>query len=503
MTLRVFNTLSGEKELFEPLEPGKVGMYLCGPTVYKPAHIGHAVGPIVFDVVKRYLSFKGFKVSWVVNITDVEDKLIAEAQNQGRDMLDLARELETRYITDISALGVRGIDHMPRASEHIGEIIEQTQELIKNGYAYEADGDVYFDVSKDEDYGKLTNRKAEEQESGTREGLVSTSKRNPGDFALWKHAKDSEPDSAKYDSPWGKGRPGWHIECSAMAMKYLGATFDIHGGGMDLKFPHHENELAQAESANSQPFSKYWMHHGLTRFNTKKISKSDPEMAKIMASLQIKSLLEKHDPQLLRFLILKAHYRSPIDFSDEALAAAKTGLDTFTRLFERIERICHVDPYANETTAEKLRGEEMDDAAKALFETVLQQRVRFLEVMDDDFNTAQAIAVLFDIANAINKFFEATRLETNGHEAQAKLALGACGTLTSLGRILGLFESKPAGPKAGGDGKTPALVDLLVEVRKQVREAKQYAIGDHIRDELTKLGITLEDSKDGTRWRME
>lgn len=503
MTLRVFNTLSGEKELFEPLTPGKVGMYLCGPTVYKPAHIGHAVGPIIFDVVKRYLMYKGFDVTWVVNITDVEDKLIAEAQRQGRDMLDLARELEERYVANISALGVRGIDHLPRASEHIQEIIDQTKQLVEKDYAYAADGDVYFDVSRDDDYGKLTNRKADEQESGTREGLVSTNKRNPGDFALWKHAKDHEPASVKYDSPWGSGRPGWHIECSAMAMKYLGATFDIHGGGMDLKFPHHENELAQAESANDQPFSKYWMHHGLTRFNTKKISKSDPEMARIMSALQIDALLEKHDWQLLRFLILKAHYRSPIDFSDEALAAAKTGLETFTRLFERIERICKADPYTSKLLVEKLRGEAMDEASAGLFENVLQQRVRFLEAMDDDFNTAQAIAVLFDIANAINKFIEATRLETNGDTAQAKMALGACGSLTSMGHILGLFETRPAGPSNVGDEKTPQLVDLLVEVRRQVREAKQYAIGDHIRDELTNLGITLEDSKDGTRWRME
>ncbi|MFQ5411415.1 MAG: cysteine--tRNA ligase, partial [Phycisphaerae bacterium] len=286
MTLRVFNTLSGEKEIFESVRPGEVGIYLCGPTVYRPAHIGHAVGPVIFDVIKRYLTFKSYKVTWVVNVTDVEDKLIAEAESQGRSMLDLAHELEQKYIDALSALGVRTIDHMPRASEHIDVIIEHIQRLIDNDAAYVSDADVYFDVTRDDDYGKLSHRRPEEQTAGTREGLVQAAKRNPGDFALWKAAKPEEPENVKFDSPWGKGRPGWHIECSAMAMKYLGETFDIHGGGMDLKFPHHENEIAQAESATHQVFAKYWLHNGLTRFNTKKISKSDPEFEKIMTSLQ-------------------------------------------------------------------------------------------------------------------------------------------------------------------------------------------------------------------------
>ena len=229
MTLRLFNTLTGEKELFESVRPGEVGIYLCGPTVYKPAHIGHAVGPVVFDVIKRYLSYKGYKVTWVVNVTDVEDKLIHEARAQDRPVMDLARELEQQYIDALSALGIRAVDHMPRASEHIQGIIDHIQMLIENEAAYVAAGDVYFDVSRDEDYGKLTNRKAEDQTAGTRDGLVHAAKRNPGDFALWKACKPDEPDEVHFDSPWGKGRPGWHIECSAMAMQYLGETFDIHG----------------------------------------------------------------------------------------------------------------------------------------------------------------------------------------------------------------------------------------------------------------------------------
>lgn len=304
MTLRVYNTLSGEKELFEPVIPGKVGIYLCGPTVYKPAHIGHAVGPVIFDAIKRYLTYKGYQVTWVVNVTDVEDKLIAAARDAGKSVPELARELEQQYVECMSALGVRSIDIMPRASEHIAEIIAHIERLIARGAAYVVAGDVYFDVSRDEDYGKLTHRNPEEQFAGTREGLVQAAKRNPGDFALWKAAKPDEPAEVQYDSPWGRGRPGWHIECSAMAMKYLGQTFDIHGGGMDLKFPHHENEIAQAETDTCKPFAKYWLHNGLTRFNTKKISKSDPEFEKVMQSLQLTNLLATHSPELLRFLIL-------------------------------------------------------------------------------------------------------------------------------------------------------------------------------------------------------
>ncbi len=344
MSLRLYNTLSGEKELFDPVRPGKVGIYLCGPTVYKPAHLGHAVGPIIFDVIKRYLTFKGYQVTWVVNVTDVEDKLMAEAAARNISVPALARELEQKYIEAMSALGIRSIDHMPRASEHIKEITDHIQQLVGKGHAYVADGDVYFDVTRDKDYGKLSHRKPEEQFAGTREGLVKSTKRNPGDFALWKAAKADEPDEVKYDSPWGKGRPGWHIECSAMAMKYLGETFDIHGGGLDLKFPHHENEIAQSECATGQPFAKYWMHHGLTRFNTKKISKSDPEFEKVMSSLQLSNLLKQHSPELFRFLILQSHYRSPIDFSDETLSSAKTGLNTFYRLFERLQRATRLDP---------------------------------------------------------------------------------------------------------------------------------------------------------------
>jgi cysteinyl-tRNA synthetase len=503
MTLRIYNTLSGEKELFEPVEPGRVGIYLCGPTVYKPAHIGHAVGPVIFDVIKRYLTFKGFKVTWVVNVTDVEDKLITEAAQRGTTVVALARDLEQKYIKALNALGVRSIDYMPRASEHIQEIIAHIQKLADQGLAYEADGDVYFDVSKDEDYGKLSHRRAEEQFAGTREGLVHTAKRNPGDFVLWKSSKLEEPDEVKYDSPWGKGRPGWHIECSAMAMKYLGETFDIHGGGMDLKFPHHENEIAQGESATGKTFAKYWLHNGLTRFNTKKISKSDPEFAKIMQSLQLSNLLSRHSPELLRFLILQSHYRSPIDFSEETLQSSKTGLNTFYRLLDRLQRTTGADPYNPILQMEQMRENDLEPAAGKLMEDVIAQRVRYLEAMDDDFNTAGAIGVLFELAGMINRFLDKTRLETQANDQLRTVAQAAGGTFLSLSRMLGLFDDRPVVSGFGNDANTAKLVDLLVEVRKMGREAKQFEIADHIRVGLSNLGIVLEDRPDGTQWRIE
>ncbi len=501
MTMRVYNTLSREKEMFEPVVPGKVGMYLCGPTVYKPAHIGHAVGPIIFDSIKRYLVYKGYSVHWVVNVTDVEDKIIVEAEKRGVDVMELARDLERQYVDGLARLGVRSIDAMPRASEHIGGMIEHIQGLIERGYAYVVGGDVYFDVSKDKDYGKLSNRKQEEQLSGTRDGLVDKGKRNPGDFALWKAAKAEEPDAVKYESPWGKGRPGWHIECSVMAAKLLGVTFDIHGGGMDLIFPHHENEIAQSESLTDKPFSKFWLHHGLTRFNTKKISKSDADMARVMVDLQLNNLLAKHPAELLRFLILSSHYRAPIDFSPETLEAAGKGLGTFHRLFERLERVIGASPYKAEKRIEQVRDQANGPVAAAFLDEVLGDQVRFLEAMDDDFNTAAAIGVLFDMAGRVNRFIEQTRLETKRDEAAAVLASGGATTLIFLGRLLGLFEQAPETQSVGGDELTGELVKLLIDVRAMARKSKQFEIGDEVRKRLDGLGILLEDRADGTLWR--
>src|SRR6516162_4117088 len=328
MALRVYNTLTRQKEEFHTVEPGKVRMYVCGPTVYKPSHIGHMVGPVIFDTVKRYLTYLGYKVTFVVNITDVDDKLIVRARELGTTVKELAERMTRDYLECLAKLNVTGIDHLPRATEHIGEMVEIMRGLIAKGHAYPAGGDVYFDVSSDPDYGKLCHRDPEQMEAGARIE-VSDKKRNPGDFALWKGSKPGEP---AWDSPWGKGRPGWHIECSAMSMKILGQTLDIHGGGLDLQFPHHENELAQSESYTGKEFAKYWMHNGLLKMGHAKMAGSVGNVVNVV------DLLKQHDPETVRFLLLATHYRSPIEWSDERLGEVKRSLDGFYRFFERYER---------------------------------------------------------------------------------------------------------------------------------------------------------------------
>src|SRR5437660_1371823 len=351
MSLRIYNSLTRQKELFTPVTPGKVGMYLCGPTVYKPPHMGHMVGPVIFDAVKRYLVYKGFDVKWVVNITDVDDKLIDSAKEEKTSVEALAAKYTKDYFDSLALLGIDTIDQTPKASEHIGEIVGMCQKLIDKSYAYAADGNVWFDVMKDADYGKLSHRWPEEQEAGSR-ALEGAGKRNPADFALWKSAKPGEP---MWESPWGKGRPGWHIECSAMSIKYLGETFDIHGGGLDLMFPHHENELAQSESCTGKTFSRYWMHNGLMQagsaakvggghdrhgdLSVEQASQEANKLAGSKGAASVKQLFAVHQPETVRFFLLSTHYRSPIDFSEENLVQAGRSLEKFYRLFETCERI--------------------------------------------------------------------------------------------------------------------------------------------------------------------
>src|SRR5215831_7344865 len=329
MPLRVYNTLTRQKEDFQTVRPGKVGMYVCGPTVYKPSHVGHMVGPVIFDTVKRYLTYLGYEVTFVVNITDVDDKLILRAKELGTTVKDLAEKMTADYLDCLKKLNVTGIDRMPKATEHIAEMIGIMKGLIDKGYAYAAGGDVYFDITRDHDYGKLCNRDPEQLEAGARIE-VSEKKRNPGDFALWKASKPGEP---AWDSPWGPGRPGWHIECSAMSMKLLGKTLDIHGGGLDLQFPHHENELAQSESFTGQTFSRYWMHNGLLKMGQTKMAGSIGNVVNIV------DLLQRHHPETVRFLLLATHYRSPIEYSDDRLVEVGKAVQGFYRLFERYERI--------------------------------------------------------------------------------------------------------------------------------------------------------------------
>jgi cysteinyl-tRNA synthetase len=502
MPITVYNSLTRKKEPLEPVHPGKVGIYLCGPTVYKPSHIGHAVGPIIFDAVKRYLVHRGYEVTWVVNITDVDDKLIVEAESQGVTTFELAERITGDYFAAMDALHVDTIDIMPKASEHIGDIIAIIQKLIDKEIAYASNGDVYFDVTKDPDYGKLSNRRAEEQETGRRD-LKSGEKRNPGDFALWKAAKPQEPDEVKFDSPWGRGRPGWHIECSAMSSRYLGDTFDIHGGGLDLIFPHHENEIAQSECASGKTFAKVWMHNGLTRVNTKKISKSDasPEMQQALARMTLHNLLNEYPGELVRFFVLSTHYRRPIEYSPEEFESKRKGLDTFYRLFERVERISGDSPFVN---VPDLDGASRPDrGSEALDKALCEANDAFHRSMDDDFNTAGAIASLFDYAAAVNRFVETEKLEASPTDKGKASLLQATRRLIAFGRLIGLFLEPQERKTAGGDKLTDTVMQILIEVRQHARKNKHFDIADLIRDSLKTAGITLEDRPDGTVWRAE
>jgi len=495
MALRVSNTLTRQKQDFQTVQPGKVGMYVCGPTVYKPSHVGHMVGPVIFDTVKRYLTYLGYQVTFVVNITDIDDKIIKEATTQKRDWKELAESVTADYLRNLKQLGVTTIDQFPRATEYIGEILRIIGGLIDKGHAYASGGDVYFDVTKDTDYGKLCNRDPEQLEAGARIE-VSDKKRNPGDFALWKGAKPGEP---KWDSPWGPGRPGWHIECSAMSMKLLGNTLDIHGGGLDLQFPHHENELAQSESLSDQPFATYWMHNGLLKIDGEKVSKTNEEAQKKKATLVVNEVLAKHQPETLRFLLLSTHYRSPIEYSDKRLDETQRALEGFYRFFERYQRITSKTFFALQAPT---RAAAFDAKGEFLVE-VGKHRTRFLELMDDDFNTGGAVGALYELLTTLNRFADAKKLE-DGKPDAAALADFTRGVvvLRELSDILGLFCTAPAKPATGNDDLVNGLMALLLDLRADARKTKNFAVADQIRKRLTDLNVTLEDRAGGTGWRV-
>ena len=483
--LRVYNTLTKQKELFQTVEPGKVTMYVCGPTVYKPSHIGHMVGPVIFDTVKRYLVRLGYQVRWVVNITDVDDKLIRRAAELNTTVKELAEKMTTDYVENLTKLNVTGIDAMPRATEHIQGMIDIMQGLIAKGYAYAASGDVYFDVMKDADYGKLCNRDPEQLEAGARIE-VSDRKRSPGDFALWKSAKPGEP---AWDSPWGKGRPGWHIECSAMSMSLLGKTLDIHGGGLDLQFPHHENELAQSESFTGETFSRYWMHNGLLKMGQSKMAGSVGNVVNVV------DLLQKYSPETVRFLLLATHYRSPIEYSDERLAEVQKSLEGFYRFFERYERITKKSFFAITAST--------NVASPSEFATLRQS---FLNHMDDDFNTGGAVGVLFELLSALNRFVDVSQLESgNGKPVDVATFEQGVGYLKELTDILGLFAKQIETPQTDEKSQQilSGLMQLLIDLRAEARKAKNFSLGDQIRKRLAEIGVTLEDRPTGTIWRKE
>ena len=487
MTLRIFNVLGRQKQAFSPIHAGRVGMYVCGPTVYEHSHLGHAKTYVSFDVVARYLRYRGFDLLYVQNITDVghlrandEDRILVRAAQLNAKPMQVVETFTRSYFEDMDALGVQRPDISPRASGHVPEQIEMIETLIANGHAYAVDGNVYFDVLSDADYGKLSNRRVDEQQDETRE-LVGGDKRHPADFALWKKA---EPEHIlRWNSPWGEGFPGWHIECSAMAKKYLGANFDIHGGGIDNIYPHNENEIAQSESANEVGFANYWMLTG-------SLNVLDPDegipvkMSKSLGNyITIKDALAAYRPQELRYFILTSHYSNPVVYSEEALASAKSGWERLMNALRLVRR--------------QLNHAPESDAGNGFHKRLDAARAEFTMVMDDDFNSPRGIAVLQDLTRDVNSLLNS--------EAEVGVSTLAAidETYTALGgNVLGLAPA--ADTVAGGDGKREAgLIELLIALRAKARAERDYARSDQIRDQLAALGVALEDRADGTIWRLD
>ena len=490
MPLRIYNTLTGQKEEFVPLVPGQVGMYVCGVTVYDYCHLGHARANIVFDVVYRYLQYAGYRVTYVRNYTDVDDKIINRANERGISSQELAETFIRAFDEDMAALGLALPTHQPKATEFIPQIVALVERLIARGLAYESAGDVYYSVDKFPDYLKLSKRTMEEMQAGARIA-PGEQKRNPMDFALWKAAKPGEP---SWPSPWGAGRPGWHIECSAMSSTLLGDSFDIHGGGRDLIFPHHENEIAQSEGASGKPFVRYWLHNGFVNVNQEKMSKS------LGNFFTIRDILARYNPEIVRFFILTAHYRSPIDFADQQLDEAGHAL---TRCYEALDQAGRLQSLALPSGAGTLPVELQDAAAR-----LADLEGRFREAMDDDFNTAQAIGHLFEGVRALNRLL--AEGDAAGNPAvRAAIAAGHA-SLIRLGAVLGLFGSVPAVWLAAqaqrrllASGLDETAIAALIAERQAARKNRDFARADQIRDQLAAQGIELLDSKDGTSWKVK
>ncbi len=484
MTIKVYNTLGRCKQELVPLRPGRIRMYVCGPTVYDSCHIGHARSVVVFDVIYRYLKARGYDVYYVRNFTDVDDKIINRANELGISCEALAGQYIDEFHVDMKAINMRPPDMEPLATGHISQIIEIVGLLIEKGYAYEAQGDVFFSVQKWPEYGKLSGRRLEDMEAGARVE-VDHRKHSPFDFVLWKASKPGEP---AWESPWGKGRPGWHIECSAMSAQYLGETFDIHGGGKDLIFPHHENEIAQSEAAFGKTSASYWIHNGFININQEKMSKS------LGNFLMIKDIVKKWHPEALRLFIVSSHYRSPLDYTRQAMAEASASLD---KIYGLLERVAHVfDHWPPET-------EDSGDHEKSDSGTDLWQR--FCDAMDDDFNTARAMGLLFEAVRSLNR-----QIDEQG-AGSACLSPGGRARIADMlriGDVLGLMEDSPARyfqmrKQAVLDSQEidPEWIEEKIRQRKDARKAKDFALADQIRDELQALHITLEDRPEGTIWK--
>ncbi|MCL2336726.1 MAG: cysteine--tRNA ligase [Firmicutes bacterium] len=479
----IYNTQTGGKEKLVTREPGKVAIYVCGPTTYNYIHLGNARPVVFFDTVRRYFKYKGYEVLYVQNFTDVDDKIINRAREEKEEPLALAARYIKEYFRDADALNVMRADIHPLVSEHIGEIVDLVRTLVDKGYAYAVDGDVYYDVRSFAGYGNLSGRSLEDMRAGARVD-VDERKHYPMDFALWKAAKPGEP---AWDTPWGKGRPGWHIECSAMSLKYLGANFDIHGGGFDLIFPHHENERAQSEAATGQPFVRYWMHNGFITIAQEKMSKS------LGNFFLVREILDQFKPEVVRFYLLSAHYRSLLDFDDDKLAAAGKGLERLKNSLRLLD--------------EALAGGDPDIAVAPeawLSGRLDELRTQFEAAMDDDFNTALATGIMFDLARDVNSFLQ-------GEKANSPAGLAALKKARTLffdfNGVLGFLKTDGQGkillapPEGEDESLVEELVRMIIQIRQEARQNKDWAAADRIRDQLKELGIVLEDTSSGVRWK--
>lgn len=470
MSLKIYNTLTRKKENFIPIKKGEVGMYICGPTVYNYIHIGNARPFIIFEVVRRFLKFKGYKVRYIQNLTDIDDKMINKARELNISVSELAEKFIQEYFIDADSLNIERADVHPRATEHIAEIIELLKGLEEKGYAYEIDGDVFFEVSKFKNYGKLSGQDIEELKIGARVE-VDERKRDAIDFALWKKAKEGEP---SWDSPWGKGRPGWHIECSAMSMKYLGKTFDIHAGGSDLIFPHHENEIAQSEANNNQQYVRYWMHNGYLCLNNQKMSKS---LGNIM---KVRDIIQKYKGEVIRYFILSAHYRSPLNFSEEQLQQAQNSLQRLNNIIYNVKHLLKQDKFK--------KSKDKDD--ELILEKRKEGEQQFIKAMDDDFNTPVALSRLFGFAKDVNIYLNSPSLKN-------KIILEEIIKFYQdlAGKVLGILKDFDR------EQSFEQEIKKLIEDREKARKEKNWEKSDKIRDELKRKGVILEDTTEGVRWK--
>jgi len=462
MTIKIYNTLTRKKETFETLEPGKVRLYVCGPTVYSNAHVGHAMSAMVFDIIRRYLEYRGYEVRYLLNFTDVDDKIIARAKQSNQDPFELAETYIREYEQNLADLNIKPATFNPRATQEISQIIAMISGLIEKGYAYPIDGDVYFRVEKDKDYGRLSGRKLDDMQAGSRIA-VDDRKEDPMDFALWKAARPGEP---QWESPWGAGRPGWHIECSAMNLHHHGEQIDIHGGGNDLIFPHHENEIAQTESLTGKPFARYWVHNGMLQLHGEKMSKSTGNL------ITIEEFLTKYSGDTLRYTVLNSSYRSPLTFTEEVLQQSQKALERLQSAFKPASPTAGGVSPADLETLEKQTGATFD---------------HFIASMDDDFNSAGALGGMFDLVRVINQTRSLGATQTQLEPAQRKLR--------ELTDVLGL-ELLATSSTSNAD----PFIQLLIDLRNQMRADKQWAYSDMIRDKIKDIGVILEDSKDGTTW---